>query len=885
MDKWYTIKETPPWEGGIEKEVFLLKQDFVIEGMTCSACSAAVDRAVSKIDGVDKVNVNLLTHSMDVAYDPGQVDDSAIVEAVEKAGYGARPKKEEASSSEGGFDLAKIQEEEEAGLKMRLKVSLAFMIPLMYIAMAPMMGLPSFSFLEGEENLLVFAFTQMLMTLPVMYVNRSYYINGFKALASRHPNMDSLVAIGSGAAFVYGVFVIYRMAYGFGHGDLALVHHYAHSLYFESAAMILALITVGKYLEARSKGRTTDAITKLMDLSPKTAIRLEGGAEVEVPVEEIAPGDILLVRPGSAVPVDGRIIEGQGAFDESAITGESMPVDKGEGETIIGSTLLKLGSIKMEAVKVGDDTTLSQIIDLVQEASASKAPISKLADRVASIFVPAVILIALVATGVWLLLGQSFEFAMTIGISILVISCPCALGLATPVAIMVGTGKGASNGILIKSAESLETLHDVDAVVLDKTGTITQGQPAVTDVVLLGDLDHDDFISLAASLEAPSEHTLSLAILDYAKENDLAYSPASGFVNHLGKGIEGQVEGLTYYAGNRAYLEEEGFDLEGLDERASALADEGKTALYFASKDEVLGIIAVADPVKATSKQAIDLLKDQDIETIMLTGDNERTARAIGRPLGLDRVIAQVMPQDKDSLVQEIQEADKKVAMVGDGINDAPALARADVGIAIGAGTDIAMEAGDLVLMKSDLLDVVNAIDLSHATIRNIKQNLFWAFFYNILFIPVAAGVLYPAFGITLNPMFAAAAMSLSSVFVVTNALRLNRFEPVHGDPEGGLDQVMTDVKIVSENPGAVTRSQKTSKGEDKMKKTMIVEGMTCQHCKARVEDALNSLDKVDRAEVNLETKEVSLEVQDGANDKDLREAVTDAGYDVVEVK
>ncbi|MDO5037752.1 MAG: heavy metal translocating P-type ATPase [Tissierellia bacterium] len=861
-----------------------MRDDFIIEGMSCSACSAAVDKSVSKLDGVQSVNVNLLTHSMAVDFDEDQVSKEAIIQAVEGAGYGARPKAGASQAKEEDFSLAQSQNQEEARLKSRLVVSMAFMVPLMYIAMAPMMGLPSFSFFQGQENILIFALTQLFMTLPVIYANKAYYINGFKSLFKASPNMDSLVAIGSGAAFVYGVFVVYRMAYGLGHGDLDLVAHYSHSLYFESAAMILALITLGKYLEARSKGRTTDAIKKLMDLSPKTALKLEGGQEVEIPIDQVQVGDILRVKPGASVPVDGRIISGQGALDESAITGESMPVDKGEGDQIIGSTLLKLGSLEMRAERVGSDTTLSQIIQLVQEASSTKAPISKLADRIAGIFVPAVILIALATTVTWLVLGQSFEFAMTMGISVLVISCPCALGLATPVAIMVGTGKGAGNGILIKSAEALETLHKLDALILDKTGTITQGQPAVTDLVLLDDMDPQTLIQRAASLEAPSEHPLGLAILAYAKEKGWDYSPASHFQNHLGRGVEGQVQGKTYYAGNQAYMEDLGLLTKDLDEAAMSLADQGKTALYLAQEEGVLGLIGVADPLKPSSKEAIDLLHQRGIQVLMLTGDNQRTAQAIGRDLKLDGVLAQVLPEDKDKKVQAIQEEGKIVAMVGDGINDAPALARAHVGMAIGAGTDIAMDAADLVLMKSDLLDVVNAIDLSQATLRNIKQNLFWAFFYNILFIPVATGVLYPAFGIRLNPMFAAAAMSLSSVFVVTNALRLNGFKAKHASQEAHKQKENQDLLVQRKVSSQTKKDQE--KGDHPMKeKTLIVDGMSCGHCSARVEEALKNLEGVDTAKVNLDTKEAKVTLKEDLADEVLIQAVDEAGYKTLEVK
>ncbi|HHU53223.1 MAG TPA: heavy metal translocating P-type ATPase [Clostridiaceae bacterium] len=883
-----------------------MKNKFIITGMTCSACSQAVDRAVNKLDGVTEVSVNLLTNSMQVGFDDNKTNAELIIQAVQKAGYDAIPDIPAPNSSEGNVIIKTNSLEAQLvldlkRLKKRFFISLIFLVPLMYIAMAPMLGLPALSIFEGPENSVIFAFSQMLLTLPVIIINHKYFTNGFKTLIKRQPNMDSLIALGSSAAFIYGIFVIYRLAYALGHNQPEVIQHYAHSLYFESAAMILTLITLGKFLEAKSKGKTTDAIKKLMDLSPKTAIRLEDGKEIEIPIEQVKVGDILVVKPGSAVPVDGRIVSGQGAFDQSAITGESIPVEKGPDQEIIGSTILKLGSITMRAEKIGNDTTIAKIIQLVQDANATKAPIAQLADKAAGVFVPVVIGIATLATIIWLFSGQSFEFALTIGISVLIISCPCALGLATPVAIMVGTGKGASNGILIKSAEALETLHEIESIILDKTGTITVGKPVVTDVILLSDLKQNDFVQIAASLEAPSEHPLSLAILEYADNIGINILPADNFFNTLGKGIEATINEKRYIAGNQTFMVENGLDITPTDKIFIELSQAGKTVLYFAEENQLLGMIAVADPIKTNSKQAIKLLHDQGLKIYMLTGDNQRTADAIGKELGLDQVIAEVLPQDKEKMVRQIKQQSSKVAMVGDGINDAPALARADVGIAIGAGTDIAIEAADIVLMKSDLLDVVNSIELSKRTIRNIKQNLFWAFFYNIILIPVAAGVLYLPFGIILNPMIASASMSLSSVFVVTNALRLNRFKPLvqvnddlnESERSDNADIIIktinSDGSIKSVDSGIQADSNdfdinKTQKGDSEiMKKIIKIEGMFCPHCSSRVEKVLNQIEGVSAA-VDLENKQAKVKSKHNIDNQVLIDIITDAGYEVVEI-
>lgn len=753
-----------------------MKEKFDVTGMTCSACSTAVERAVQKIDGVKSVNVNLLANNMVVEFDEESVDPSSIISTVSDVGYGA------ALASADDQHITKerrdgVQEEIDE-MKVRTTVSLIFMVILLYVAMGPMVGLPIPAFLIGLENAVSMALTQFLLTLPVVYVNRQYFQTGFKTLWRRNPNMDSLIAIGSGAAVVYGIFALFKIGVGLGHDDLQTVAQYSHDLYFESASMILGLITLGKYLEARSKGRTSDAIAKLMDLAPKVATVIREGKEVEVPVADLVVGDIIVIKPGQSIPVDGVIVEGSSAIDESALTGESIPVAKQVGDKVISATINKAGSFKFEAQRIGDDTTLSQIIRLVEEASSSKAPISKLADKISGIFVPVVIAISLIAFVTWLLLGYPFEFALTIGIAVLVISCPCALGLATPVAIMVGTGQGALHGILIKSAEALETAHSLDAVVLDKTGTITEGKPQVTDILPANGLDADELLLIGASLEKPSEHPLAEAIVGRAAEQNFELKSVKDFLAVPGKGVQARIDEQQYLAGNLAFMNDNGVELGDFLEKADELADQGKTPMFFSNSAKVMGIIAVADVVKPTSKQAIKDLKNLDIDVVMLTGDNKKTAEAIRKELNIDTVIAEVLPEDKEREIRTLQEQGKVVAMVGDGVNDAPALARAQVGIAIGAGTDVALESADVVLMKNDLLDVVTAIQLSKATLRNIKQNLFWAFFYNALGIPLAAGLLFPFFGWRLNPMYAAAAMSLSSIFVVTNALRLRSFKP-----------------------------------------------------------------------------------------------------------
>ncbi len=755
-----------------------MNQKFNVIGMTCSSCSATVEKSVNKVEGVQSVSVNLLSNSMMVEYDTDVTDYNYIIKAVVNAGYNASVFSRKGIDSAKNEKVVNTVEIELKEMKTRIIVSFIFLIPLLYIAMGHMLKFPLPSWLHGTENAITFSFLQFLLSLPIIYVNRKYFQVGFKTLRHGSPNMDSLIAIGSSAAILYGVYAIIRIGYGLGHDDMDSVMRYTMDLYFESAGTILTLITLGKFLEARSKGKTSEAITKLMDLAPKTATVMRDGQEFDIPVEEVMIDDIILVRPGQSIPVDGIILEGSSAVDQAALTGESIPVEKQVGDKVIAATINKTGFFKFKAQKVGDDTTLAQIIQLVEDASSSKAPIAKLADKISGIFVPVVISIAVLTIIVWLLLGATFEFALSIGIAILVISCPCALGLATPVAIMVGTGKGALNGILIKSAEALEIAHTVNTVILDKTGTITEGRPKVTDILTESNVTELQLLEIAASIEKPSEHPLADAIVEKANQMNVKIKEVQEFNAISGRGIIAVIDGVEYYAGNLALMQDKEITVDNLKESSDAFAESGKTPLYFANNKRFLGIIAVADVVKPTSREAIEQLKAMGIDVVMLTGDNIKTAEAIRKQLNIDRVVAEVLPQDKEREVRRIQESGRKVAMIGDGINDAPALARADVGIAIGAGTDIAIESADIVLMKSDLLDAVTAIQLSKATIRNIKQNLFWAFFYNSIGIPLAAGVFYTLLGWKLNPMFAAAAMSLSSVCVVSNALRLKFFKP-----------------------------------------------------------------------------------------------------------
>ena len=908
------------------------KQTFDVSGMTCAACSARVEKTTSGVAGVEHVVVNLLKNSMEVEYDGNPATLAAISAAVEKAGYGTAPRIEAAAAAGASSGTAPSAARENAAAKeaahvrMRLIVSFVFTIPLFYLSMGHMFGWPIPSIFLGHENMLTFAFTQFLLLLPVVFVNFKFFRVGFKTLFHGSPNMDSLIALGSTASTVYGIVAIYRIGWGMGHGDVDFAHMAAMDLYFESAAMILTLITLGKYFEARAKGKTTDAIAQLMDLSPKTAIRRNvDGAEEEVPVEQVRPGDILIVRAGAGVPVDGVVIEGAGTVDESVITGESVPVEKGVGAAVTGATVNRTGWFAMRAERVGADTVLAGIVRMVDEATSSKAPIEKLADKISGVFVPVVIAIALITFIIWMFVGAGVATALSHAISVLVISCPCALGLATPTAIMVGTGRGAANGILVKSAEALQTAHGVKTVVLDKTGTITKGAPEVCEVLVAGglfgscgtrfvsatgaidELKCNDaiaaFLSLAYSLEKRSEHPLAQAIVAYAEARGVAAQKVEAFEQVPGGGLRGAVAGRTCLAGNARLMEDGGVDVAAAREQAQCLADEGKTVLYFALDGELAGIVALADEPKPRSAAALAELSRMGIRTVMLTGDNERTAHAIQKRVGTDDVIAGVLPQGKEEVIRDLQKQGT-VAMVGDGVNDAPALARADVGIAIGAGTDIAIDSADIVLMKSDLADVPAAISLSCATMRNIKQNLFWALIYNVICIPVAAGVLSFA-GVTLNPMIAAAAMSCSSVCVVSNALRLRGWKPVVlGEVASALEpdtapDAASGVALASEagvpamdgpsaedgdgssvSAGHSKELQTVKPKEITMEKKLSVEGMMCQHCVAHVKKALEGIEGVEEAVVDLDSNSATAKLSADVADQVLVDAIVDAGYE-----
>ncbi len=914
-----------------------MKQAFDVTGMTCAACSARVTKVTQAVDGVDNAVVNLLKNSMEVEYDGNPQTLEAVSQAVSKAGYGATPRVEEASQASGGSGRravktgptpAQIAEKNRRETRNRLIVSFIFTIPLFYLSMGHMFGWPLPSVFLGDQNLMTFAFTEFLLLLPVLFVNYRYFTNGFGSLVHGAPNMNSLIALGATASTVYGVYAIYSMGAALGAGDMMAAHMAAMDLYFESAAMILALITLGKYFESRAKGKTTDAITKLMDLSPKTAIRLVNGVEQEIPVEEVRVGDTLVVKSGQGIPVDGTVLEGVAAVDESAITGESVPVEKSAGSTVIGATVSKSGWFTMHAEHVGDETALAGIIRMVDEATSSKAPIEKFADKVSGVFVPAVIAIAVVTFIVWMVVGAGLQDALGKAISVLVISCPCALGLATPTAIMVGTGRGATHGILIKSADSLQRAHDIKTVIFDKTGTITTGQPQVVDVITGEGIDRDGLLSVAASLEKLSEHPLAQAICKYADAMNSEYKPVDGFRQTPGEGIEGVVDGKLCLAGNARMMNGRNIDFGSFSNLAETMADEGKTPLFFAEDGKVIGVIAIADTIKPSSARAIAELKAMGVSSIMLTGDNERTARAVQKQCGIDKVIAGVLPNEKAMEVSRASQ-DGGVAMVGDGINDAPALASADVGIAIGAGTDIAMDSADMVLMRSDLLDVPSAIQLSRATMRNIKQNLFWALIYNAICIPFAAGVFAFA-GITLNPMIAAAAMSCSSICVVSNALRLRAWkpkfvtsaqeeltagsvqselaaEPVQEELAAGSAQAAIelapghgaeDSNSAEQNTGSAeensgnkasgneivpeveNKDPNTVEEENSMEKTLNVEGMMCEHCVAHVTKALEGIDGVTKANVSLDDKKAVVELSKDVADADLVAAVVDAGYE-----
>lgn len=917
-----------------------IKQSFDVTGMTCAACSARVEKTTNKVEGVHLATVNLLKNSMEVEFDQG-VDVAQVTQAIEsavhKAGYGALPRSENRGFDQAGGQASKhsgsaqsaavisgeslgaadlstsIAEQEKKRLQTRLVISAVFMVPLFYISMGHMMGWPLPSVLLGAENSMVYALTLFVLLIPIIAINFKFFRVGFSALFHGSPNMDSLIALGSGAATIYGLYALFQMASTLGHGDIAAAHQFAMNLYFESAAMILTLITLGKYLEARAKGKTTDSLSQLMDLSPKMALRLDDGVETLIPAKEVRVGDVLVVKAGEAIPVDGVVLEGQGSVDESVITGEPLPIGKYVGDCVTGATLNTSGWFTMRAECVGSDTVLAGIVALVDEATSSKAPIEKIADKISGIFVPAVIGIALVTFGIWMLIGADFGAALTYAISVLVISCPCALGLATPTAIMVGTGRGATNGILVKSAESLETAHAVTTVVLDKTGTITQGKPEVANVVVTQS-SHQDLLRVMGGLEARSEHPLAQAIMRYVEhqaENSLdlnacdvkkqdavtgSIKTQSVFIPEVenfkqipGEGISGQINGAWCYAGNARMMKEHGISIV----EDTSFAGEGKTVLYFAQDKTLLGYVAIADMVKPTSTAAIAQLKDMGIKTVMLTGDDPQTAQAIHEQVGTDEVIAGVLPADKEQVIRDLSK-EGKVAMVGDGINDAPALARADVGIAIGAGTDIALSSADIVLMHSDLLDVPAALDLSRATMRNIKQNLFWALFYNALCIPIAAGAL--AFvGFSLNPMIAAAAMSFSSVCVVTNALRLRRWKPRSVKISSCDKQANEDAKMLSYDEqtkeSAHTQLMDTGSisGEDDngstrkeitMEKTLQVEGMMCEKCVAHVKKALERVEGVGEAVVDLEGKSATVKLTAEVPDATLIEAVVEEGYE-----
>ena len=875
--------------------------------MSCSACSSRVEKVVGKLDGIKTVSVNLLTGTMQVEFDEAVTDVEKIIKAVEGSGYGAYQDdvrgghvvqsggsqggyegqaggncsdgacsisisragdaaagnlggagRREASASQGAID-------ETAQMKKRLIWSIILLLPLMTVSMGPML----LGNHRNTENPLTMIMIQVIFLIPIVFLNRKFFVKGLPALFKGGANMDSLIAVGAGAAIVYGVFALFRIAHGYETGDMALVHKYSADIYFESAAMILTLITVGKYLEARSKGKTSQAIEKLVNLAPKTATVERDGKEIEVETWQLSPGDILVIRPGESIAADGEIISGTTAVDEAAITGESIPVEKKTGDKVISATINKTGFIKVRCERVGEDTTISQIVRLVEEASASKAPIARLADRIAGVFVPAVMGIALVTAVVWLVLGYGFEHALSMGISVLVISCPCALGLATPVAIMVGTGKGAENGILIKSGEAFETACHVDTVVMDKTGTITEGKPVVTDVITEAEgVTEEELLAKAASIEAGSEHPLAEAVLSEAEKRGISFEAAENFQALFGKGAKAEIGGVSHFAGNESLMQDEGIDTSAIEEKLKSLGDGGKTPLIFAAEGKILGIIAVSDVEKPTSRAAIEEFKKMGIDVVMLTGDNPRTAEAIRRRMNIPEVIAGVLPADKEKHVARLQAEGRKVAMIGDGINDAPALTRADVGIAIGAGTDVAIESADAVLMRSDLLDAVTAVKLSKAVIRNIKENLFWAFFYNVIGIPVAAGLLFIPFGIKLSPMIGAAAMSLSSVCVVTNALRLRRFK---------ADRKPGGIRKETYNMEENFEEEKTMKYEFK------VEGMMCMHCQKHVNDALAAMDGVKEVDVDLEGKKATVEADREISMDEFKKVISEAGYQVVE--
>ena len=854
-----------------------MKETYNVTGMSCAACSARVEKSVSALPGAQEVTVNLLKNSMTVSYDPAQLTSARIIQAVADAGYGASLR----GAKTAGPSPADAARAAYLAMRKRAAGSFLFAVPLFYLAMGSMLGWPLPDAFLGAPHAMAYAFTQFLLLLPILFLNRAYFHQGVKTLVHGAPNMDSLVALGAGASVLYSVYALYRIAFALGAGDLSAAAAFSRELYFDGAGTILTLITLGKFLEARAKGRTSEAVNALLDLAPKTARVIRDGQETVIPAEELAAGDIAVVRSGETIPADGVVLEGSASVDESAVTGESVPAAKRPGDAVTGATVSTAGWFKMRADKVGSDTALAQIIRLVDEATSSKAPIAKLADRVAGVFVPAVIAVAVLSAAVWLVLGADFEFALTTAVSVLVVSCPCALGLATPTAIMVGTGLGARHGILVKSAEALEAAHDVRTVVLDKTGTVTQGRPAVTDVRCEPGVSPEALLRTAASLEALSSHPLASAVQAEAGRQGVRPLPAAQFEEIPGQGLRALVEGLPALGGNRALMDAHGIPCEDAAEAAEALARQGRTPLFFALDGRLLGLIACADEVKPTSRRAVDAFHALGMDVVLLTGDKKQTAEAIGREVGVDRVIADVRPQDKEAEIRRLQAEGKKTAMVGDGINDAPALARADVGIAIGAGTDVAMESADIVLMRSDLLDAAGAVELSRAVIRNIRQNLFWAFFYNALGIPVAAGCFYAAFGLRLNPMIAALAMSFSSVFVVTNALRLRRFRPSYAVASAS-ESAPAPAEAA---PSISTSSISETKGGHPMKKIITIEGMMCQHCVMHVSKALSAVPGVSGVSVNLEAGEAAVTCESAVTDEALVQAVTGAGYEVKAVR
>ena len=877
------------------------KETFNVTGMTCSACSARVERAVKKMEGTAEVSVNLLTNTMTLAYDTAVTSPAAIIAVVEDAGYGASVKS--AAGATPALDAAAqgtagtgtdAAEKEVRAMRSRLLTSILFLLPTMYIAMSPMLamwGVPyAAGFKEifwGAENALTFALAQFILILPIMYVNRPYYVNGFRNLLHAAPNMDTLVGIGSMASALFGVFAMFRMSWGLGHGDLALAAEYSTNLYFESAGMIVTLITVGKFLETRAKGQTTGALKALMQLAPAEATVVRDGVEQVVPVATLVLGDTVIVRPGARIPVDGTVTDGATSIDESAVTGESMPVPKTTGDSVTSGTLNVEGTIRFTATRVGEDTTIRQLIRLVDDASGSKAPIARLADRVSAVFVPVVIAIALTAGAIWLMMGATVEFAFSITISILVISCPCALGLATPVAIMVGTGRGAAHGILIKSGAALETAGGIDTVLMDKTGTLTEGRPQLVSIRPVG-VSADDLIALAAALEQGSEHPIADAITGYAAEKGLSRPPAADFAAVFGKGVRARVADADCAAGNAALLAELGIVIPPAVEEARAeMAERGETALIVVRAGRIVGLLGVRDAEKPTSAAAVAQMKAMNLTPIMLTGDDERTARAIAARLGITEVIAGVLPAEKRAHVERLQKEGHRVAMIGDGVNDAPALVQADLGIAIGAGTDVAIDSADAVLVRSDLLDAVSAIRLSRSVMRNIKENLFWAFFYNVIGIPLAAGVLYPAFGVKLSPMIGAAAMSLSSVCVVLNALRLRLFAIAH-EPVTAAERTHIDVPITPIAPAmdaiketAADTPAAQRKEDFTMEKTINVKGMTCPHCVKHVTKALSGMDGVTDVVVDLDAGTASFKTSRDIPHTELAAVLDDAGYEL----